>query len=164
MRTPCRTAIWLARIATGLVFFLNVTCAFQFIVWPDRHAPSFELQGVPGSTMVRGIGVLFLMWNATFPLVLWGPDKHLPLFGIVLAQQVIAVAGEAWMWAALPAGHGALWCSGLRFLAFDSAGLMLMSVSFGVLVACLRRGRWRARYRTAPARGGSEPAASESTG
>ena len=143
IHSHCRTPIWLARLSVGLVFFLNVTCALQFVIWPSRYAGAFELEGVAGRTMVRGMGVLFLMWIATYPPVLWRPDTQRALFAVVLIQQAIGLAGETCLLAGLPAGHTQLRATGLRFILFDGAGLLLMSVAFGVLMACRRRASLR---------------------
>jgi hypothetical protein len=131
-----RFSLWLVRLAVGTVFFFNVTCALAFVAQPDRYMPGFEVGGIPGRTLVRGIGILFLMWNATYPPVLIQPDRHRTLFAVILAQQAIGVAGETWMWATLPAGHTALWNTGLRFIVFDGAGLVVMAVAFW-LYRCL---------------------------
>ena len=125
-----RLSLWLARLVVGIVFFFNVTCALAFVAQPDRYAPGFEVSGVPGRVLVRGIGILFLMWNATYPPVLVRPDRHRTLFAVILAQQAIGLAGETWMWATLPTGHAALWATGLRFIAFDAAGLVGMGLVF----------------------------------
>jgi hypothetical protein len=128
-----RLSLWLARLVVGTVFFFNVTCALAFIARPDRYAPGFEVSGIPGQVLVRGIGILFLMWNATYPPVLVRPDRHRTLFAVLLAQQAIGLAGETWMWLTLPAGHAALWATGLRFIAFDGAGLVGMGLVFWLL-------------------------------
>jgi hypothetical protein len=141
MRGCCRTPIWLARISVALVFSLNVTCALQFVIWPGRYVGAFELEGIAGRTLVRSIGVLFLMWNATYPPVLWHPDRQRTLLAVVFVQQAIGLAGETWMWAALPSGHLQLQATGLRFILFDGAGLLLMSFAFGLLCACVHRTR-----------------------
>jgi hypothetical protein len=128
-----RLSLWLARVVVGTVFFFNVTCALTFVAQPDRYAPGFEVSGVPGRVLVRGIGILFLMWNATYPPVLVRPDRNRTLFAVILVQQAIGLAGETWMWATLPAGHAALWTTGLRFIAFDGAGLVGMVLAFWLL-------------------------------
>jgi hypothetical protein len=128
-----RLSLWLARLVVGTVFFFNVTCALAFVAQPDRYAPGFEVSGVPGRVLVRGIGILFLMWNATYPPVVIRPDRNRTLFAVVLVQQAIGLAGETWMWATLPAGHAALWTTGLRFIAFDGAGLAGMALAFWLL-------------------------------
>ena len=128
-----RLSLWLARLVVGTVFFFNVTCALAFVARPDQYAPGFEVGGVPGRVVVRGIGILFLMWNATYPPVLVRPDRHRTLFAVILAQQAIGLAGETWMWATLPPGHAALRATGLRFITFDGAGLVGMGLIFGLL-------------------------------
>jgi hypothetical protein len=128
-----RLSLWLARLVVGAVFFFNVTCALAFVAWPERYAPGFEVSGVPGRVLVRGIGILFLMWNATYPPVLVRPDRHRTLFAVILVQQAIGVAGETWMWAMLPVGHAALRATGLRFMAFDGAGLVGMGLAFWLI-------------------------------
>ena len=128
-----RLLLWLARLVVGLVFLFNMTCALPFVVWPDRYAPGFEVSGVPGRMLVRGIGILFLMWNATYPPVLARPDRNRTLFAVILAQQAIGLAGETWMWATLPPGHAALDATATRFIAFDGAGLVEMGLVFWLL-------------------------------
>ncbi len=132
---------WIARLIVGVVFFFNVTCALEFIVRPGAYAPSFELEGLPGEVMVRGIGVLFLMWNATYPPVLVRPDRERTLFAVVLAQQAIGVLGETAMWRSLPPGHPALWETGLRFILFDGAGLVGMALAYGLTARVTPRSR-----------------------
>ena len=117
-----RRAAWLARAAFLLVFAFNVQCAASFVLWPDVYAPSFEVAGVPGAAAVQGLGIAFLMWNATYPAV------------IVLVQQAIGLAGESWLRFGLPAGHAALSASIERFILFDAAGLVLMAAAFGWLL------------------------------
>lgn len=123
-------AEWLSRLAVAAVFAINVECALTFIVRPERYTGGFELAGVPGAAAVRGLGIAFLMWNATYPPVMWRPRRHLTLFGVVLAQQAIGLAGETWLLATLPAGHDTLAASVTRFIAFDGAGLVLLAAAF----------------------------------
>lgn len=126
--------LWFVRLVVGIVFFFNVTCALAFIARPGDYAPSFEVSGLPGEILVRGMGILFLMWNATYPPVLARPDRQRVLFAVILAQQAIGVIGETAMWVTLPPGHPALWSTGLRFILFDSAGLVGMGLAFWTLV------------------------------
>ena len=46
----------------------------------------------------------------------------------------IGVAGETWIWLGLPAGHPALRETGLRFIAFDGLGLLVMALAFAMLL------------------------------
>ena len=82
-----RRAAWLARAAFLLVFAINVQCAASFVLWPDAYAPSFEVAGVPGAAAVQGLGIAFLMWNATSPAVIASPLRFRAVAVIVLAQQ-----------------------------------------------------------------------------
>ena len=121
---------WLARLAVGAVFAMNVHSAVVFLAYPGRYAPGFELAGVAGEAAVRGLGVAFLMWNATYPLVIWRPRRHRMLFGVVLAQQAIGLLGESWIRATLPAGHATLAAGIERFILFDAVGLLVMLATF----------------------------------
>ena len=117
-----RRAAWLARAAFLLVFAINVQCAASFVLWPDAYAPSFEVAGVPGAAAVQGLGIAFLMWNATYPAVIASPLRFRAVAVIVLVQQAIGLAGESWLRFGLPAGHAALSASIERFILFDAAG------------------------------------------
>ena len=121
-----RRAAWLARAAFLLVFAINVQCAASFVLWPDAYAPSFEA--------VQGLGIAFLMWNATYPAVIASPLRFRAVAVIVLVQQAIGLAGESWLRFGLPAGHAALSASIERFILFDAAGLVLMAAAFGWLL------------------------------
>lgn len=131
---------WLARGAVGAVFAMNVWCALSFILDPGSFAGAYELAGASGEAAVRGYGVVFLMWNATYPLVLARPSAHRQLFAAVLVQQVIGLVGESAIALTLPAGHDVLLASVERFALFDGAGLVLMAVAFALLVRASRNG------------------------
>lgn len=126
-------AVWFARLSVGGVFAWNIACAAAFLLQPARYAPGFELPGIPGETLVRGIGILFLMWNVSYPPVIWQPRRFRAIFLIVLAQQLIGILGETWLYLTLPEGHAALQATGLRFILFDSAGLIWMGTAFALL-------------------------------
>ena len=129
-----------ARIAVAIVFALNVQCALQFVLWPDAFAGAYELSGVAGEAAVRGLGVAFLMWNATYPAVIASPRRFQALYAVALVQQTIGLVGETAILLGLPAGHEVLAASILRFIAFDAGGLALMTAAF---VWMLLRGRSR---------------------
>lgn len=114
----------------GLVLGSNLTAAIPFVIDPAAFAGAFELSGAPGAAMVRGLGILFLMWNVTYLPVIVDPFRQRTLFVVVLAQQVIGLAGETWILASLPPGHAVLAASGLRFVVFDSTGLVLLLAAF----------------------------------
>ena len=138
MNYRCAT-LWLARLALAVVFFFNVSCALVFIARPEAYAPGFEVSGVAGEALVRGMGVLFLMWNVTYPLTIWHPWCYRWLFLIVIVQQAIGLAGETWMLLTLPPGHTALTATGYRFVAFDGGGFMAMLVTSALMHRCMSR-------------------------
>ena len=138
-----RAAIWACRAAFALVFAVNVHCALSFAVDPASYTGGFELTGVAGEAATRGIGVAFLMWNCTYPLVIWRPARHRALAGVVLAQQVVGLAGETAILAGLPADHAALAGGIMRFVAFDGFGLIVMAAAFAWLLLAERRCRER---------------------
>ncbi len=135
MTEPADTgAIWATRVAVGTVLVLNLQCALAFLFRPEAYAGSFELSGLPGSIAVRSFGILFLMWNSTYPAVIWRPTKQAGLFAIILIQQLIGVLGETWLWLQLPPeGYAALIETGRRFILFDAAGLVVMAAAYLVL-------------------------------
>ncbi len=134
-----RAALWLARLALTLVFFFNVSCALAFVARPFAYAPGFEVSGVAGEALVRGIGILFLMWNVTYPLAIWDPWRYRWLFLIVVVQQAIGLTGETWMLLTLPPGHPSLAATGWRFVAFDGGGLVAMLLTFALMLLSDKR-------------------------
>ena len=138
--TSART-LWLARIVVGTVFLINVSCALAFILQPEKYSPGFEVTGVPGSVYVQGLGILFLMWNTTYPLVIYDPILYRAMFAVILIQQVIGVVGETWLWLTMPSGHLPLRATGLRFMLFDGIGLIAMAGAYWLLM----RGRSNSR-------------------
>ena len=135
-----KTACIIARIAVGIVFIVNVQCALSFVVQPSAFAPQFELTGIPGNVAVSGLGIAFLMWNATYPAVIALPDRFRSLFVVVLVQQAIGLIGESIIRAGLPAGHELLAASIERFIAFDLFGLVIMGASFVALTLTKKQG------------------------
>ena len=133
-----RAALCATRVAFALVFSINVHCALSFVLWPDAYAMSYELSGVPGAAAVRGLGIAFLMWNATYPAVVVNPRRFRALGVVAIVQQAIGLVGETWLRASLPAGHATLAASIERFIAFDAAGLALMAAALAWLAAADR--------------------------
>ena len=125
---------WVCRICFTIVFIVNVHCAISFIIDPGPYAWNFGLRGDSGNFAVRGLGIAFLMWNATYPAVVVNPRRFRALGVVAIVQQVIGLVGETWLRASLPAGHATLAASIERFILFDAAGLVLMAAAFGWLL------------------------------
>jgi len=120
------TNLLLARLAILLVLLWNVQCALAFLLSPGRYAAGFELSGAPGEAAVRGMGVLFLMWNIPYAVALWNPLRFRISLYEASAMQAIGLLGESLIWLSLPPAHATLQASLLRFIAFDGAGLLLL--------------------------------------
>lgn len=129
-----KIAIWVVRLCFAFVFVVNVQCALGFALAPEAYMGAYELAGVPGRVATQGIGIAFLMWNCTYPLVIWQPSRHRALTGVVLAQQAVGLVGESLIRATLPAGHDLLTSSIDLFITFDAVGLALMAASWGALL------------------------------
>lgn len=85
---------WVCRICFTIVFIVNIHCAISFIVDPGPYAWNFGLRGDSGHFAVRGLGIAFLMWNATYPVFIALPNLFKVVGGIVLAQQLIGLIGD----------------------------------------------------------------------
>ena len=129
-----RALTWCVRGAFAAVLAVNVACALQFAFAPASSMGAYGLSGTAGEAACRGMGVAFLMWNCTYPLVIWKPQRHTTLAGVVLAQQVVGLIGESAIRATLPAGHDLLASSIDLFIVFDAAGLLLMGISLAVFL------------------------------
>ncbi len=121
--------IFLARLLIAAVLLWNVQCALAFLLSPEGYAPAFALEGVAGAAAVRGVGVLFLMWNVPYAVALADPRKHRLSLYEAVAMQAIGVIGESWIAASLPGGYALLAASLGRFIAFDAAGLALLAAA-----------------------------------
>jgi hypothetical protein len=124
MKPPKR--LLLARLAIALVLLWNIQCAFAFLLWPTRFTAGFELSGAPGAAALRGVGVLFLMWNIPYAVALWHPVRYRISLYEATAMQAIGLLGETFIWLSQPPAHFMLRASLLRFIAFDGAGLGLL--------------------------------------
>jgi hypothetical protein len=137
MRSPAiqtsRFKVGLARLCIGLVFFFNVECAILFLVSPQFYAPSFELAGAAGEGMLRGMGILFLMWNVPYAVALWKPVHFKVSLIEAMVMQVIGAAGETLLLVTLPGFHPVLRASVTRFIVFDAGGVVLLAAAWLIL-------------------------------
>ena len=119
----------LARLCIAAVLVWNVQCAVAFLVAPAGFAAGFELAGPAGEAAVRGIGLLFLMWNVPYAVALWHPVRHRVSLYEALAMQGIGLVGETLIRLALPAALVLARASIGRFILFDAAGLALLALA-----------------------------------
>jgi len=117
---------WIVRGLIGLIFFFNIQCALAFIFFPQTYVGGFELSGLPGQAVVRGLGILFLMWNVPYAFALWRPSRNrLSLYEAVI-MQAIGFLGESAIYWSLDAGHTTAQQTLLRFIIFDGSGLIAL--------------------------------------
>jgi hypothetical protein len=115
-----------SRFLIGAVLLVNLQCALAFLIWPGRYTSAFELAGAPGEAMLRGVGVLFVMWNVPYAVAFWNPGRHRLALYEALAMQAIGLLGETAIYAGLPAVHVVARASIARFIAFDTFGLLAL--------------------------------------
>jgi hypothetical protein len=118
-----------ARILIGLVLFINIQASITFIIQPNNFAPWYELSGYVGRATIQGFGVLFLMWNVPYLVAFTHPQKHRTSLFEALAMQTIGLFGEIAILAGLPTTHQVLRSSIIRFIIFDSAGLLALIIA-----------------------------------
>jgi hypothetical protein len=118
--------IWLSRLLIAIVTAWNVQAAIVFIASPGSFVHAYELSGAAGEAAVRGIGILFLMWNVPYVFAVIHPIRY--RLGLVFAMlmQVVGLLGESYIFFTLPMGHEILQSSILRFILFDGTGLVLL--------------------------------------
>jgi hypothetical protein len=121
--------LWIARLLIAAVVAWNLQCALVFLLDPGTYAPAFELTGIPGAAAVRGFAVLFVMWNIPYLVALWQPQRNKVSLWEALAMQAVGVVGESMILFSLPTGYPSLHTSILRFIIFDAAGVVLLSIA-----------------------------------
>jgi len=121
---------WIARLLIGIVLAWNVQAALAFLIWPSSFAWAYELSGVPGEAAMRGVAVLFLMWNVPYVPALWHPVRYRLALVLAWTMQLVGLIGESFILVSLPSGHATLGTSVLRFILFDGAGLILLGIAW----------------------------------
>ena len=120
----------MARFLIAAVIGWNLQVAYIFLVSPENFISSFELRGLPGEAAVRGMAVLFVMWNIPYLVALWHPRRHRVSLYEAIAMQTVGLLGESFILSTLGVGHALLHISITRFIAFDAAGLVLLVGAF----------------------------------
>lgn len=128
----------IASILISIVFVLNIQAGIDFYFNPHKFTAAYELTGIPGEISVAGVGLLFIMWNIPYFFALYNPIK----FKISLIQanimQMVGVIGEiALLFRFSHEQHPQLTNSLLRFIIFDSVGLLLLFLA--LLLICFNK-------------------------
>ena len=72
----------------------------------------------------------FLLWNCTYPLAIYKPDRYRTVFAIVVVQQAIALALEIWLLFTLSPAQHILAAAIIKFIRFDAPGIVFLATSF----------------------------------
>jgi len=125
--------VWLPRLLIGIVTAWNLQAAAIFIISPQSFVHAYELSGEVGEAAVRGVGVLFLMWNIPYLFAVFDPVRYQLALTFALLMQLTGLIGESYILSTIGAEHGILRASVLRFIAFDGAGLILLFFAWALL-------------------------------
>jgi len=120
----------IARFLIAAVIGWNLQVAYVFLLYPERFVSGFELSGLPGEAAVRGMAVLFFMWNVPYLVAFWDPRRYRVSLIQAVAMQTIGLVGESFILSTLGTGHALLKTSIIRFIAFDGAGLIFLIGAF----------------------------------
>jgi hypothetical protein len=122
--------IWITRLLIGIVTVWNLQAAFIFIFSPSGFVHSYELSGEAGEAAIRGVGVLFLMWNVPYLFALQNPIRYRLALYFALLMQLVGLIGESYILSTLDVEHVILRNSISRFIAFDGVGLLLLVFAY----------------------------------
>ena len=122
--------IWTSRLLIAIVTAWNLQAAIVFIISPGFFVHAYELSGAAGEATIRGVGILFLMWNVPYVFAVINPVRY--RLGVMFAvlMQLTGLIGESCLLLTLPVGHEILKSSILRFIIFDGVGLVLLSLAW----------------------------------
>ncbi|MBI3161993.1 MAG: hypothetical protein HYZ23_05770 [Chloroflexi bacterium] len=118
--------LWTTRLLVAVVTAWNVQAAIAFIASPGSFVYAYELSGAVGEAAIRGLGILFLMWNVPYGFAAVHPVRYRLGLVCALLMQSIGLIGESYIYFTLPTGHEILQSSVLRFILFDGTGLVLL--------------------------------------
>jgi hypothetical protein len=121
--------IWIIRLLIALVFASNILCAFQFVANPSGYIQQFDLGGEAGIVVIRSLGILFIMWNVPYAIAIYQPYRYSITLIAALLMQLIGLIGETWIYFSIQNLVNTR-SSIMRFMIFDFAGLVLLSVAF----------------------------------
>lgn len=136
-----KSIVWISRILIAAVTVMNVQAAFQFMLAPQNYAYGFEMTGAAGEAMLRGMGLLFLMWNIPYMFAAYHPVRHFISVVEAVIMQFIGVTGETLILLGMPEGHPLIEASVKRFIIFDGSGLVFLSVALLLVLSARVRSK-----------------------
>ena len=120
---------WLSRILIIIVAAWNIQAAFFLLIQTETVTSSIQLPGPAGILTVRGIGILFLMWNIPYMAAAINPIRNRNSLIESLLMQFIALAGESLILRSTQALTFALETTMNTYIRFDAAGLVLLAAA-----------------------------------
>jgi hypothetical protein len=125
-----KNIIYLSRLLIGAVLFFNLQCALAFLTDPAAYTAGFGLSGEAGAGMLRGMGLLFVMWNVPYVFACLNPLKYRVSLIEAFVMQAIGLLGETWILFSLETPNPLITSTVLRFIIFDGGGLVLLLLAF----------------------------------
>ena len=122
--------LYLSRLLIGAVLFFNLQCALAFLTDPAAYTTGFGLSGEAGAGMLRGMGLLFVMWNVPYVFACLNPVKYRISLIEALVMQAIGLLGETWILFSTDYQNPLITSTVLRFIVFDGGGLVLLLLAF----------------------------------
>jgi len=122
----------LARLMIAIVLFFNLQAAVLFMVRPAAYMGGFGLSGLIGEQMVRGMGLLFLMWNIPYIFALADPACNRTSLIEAVIMQAIGLAGESAFLLFGGPYPDPIPATLTRFIIFDGGGLVLLLAAFAL--------------------------------
>jgi hypothetical protein len=113
---------FIARLLIGLVLLFNIICAFQFLISPQLYSSNFGLLKESGTAVIRGYGILFLMWNIPYLFAFADPIRFQVSLVEAILMQSLGILGEGWIRVSLPQNAEQIIYMITRFLYFDIFG------------------------------------------
>jgi len=124
--------LWLARVLIGQVLFFNLQCALVFLWHPGDYMAGFGLGGAAGMGMLRGLGLLFVMWNVPYVFACVHPIKYRISLIEALIMQAIGLLGETLILLYGNYQNTLIQATIKRFIMFDGMGLLLLLLAFAL--------------------------------
>jgi hypothetical protein len=133
------TNIWLIRLLILVVLASNIYCAIQFLVNPSGYIQQFDLTGEAGTIVIRSLGILFIMWNVPYAIAIYQPYRYSVDLISALLMQLIGFIGETLIYFSIQTLVNTK-SSIMRFMIFDFAGLLLLTVAYILLFVKRKNG------------------------
>ena len=122
--------IWLSRLLIGTVLFLNLQCAVLFLWHPQDYVAGFGVSGAAGEGLVRGMGLLFVMWNVPYAFAFSHPVRRRTSLVEAVVMQAIGLLGETLILLTGDYSNPAIMATVTRFIIFDGGGLVLLVLAY----------------------------------